>query len=173
MIKKIAYIIMLLLLTVTVNAQNAKPNGKKFDPAKFMQEQEAFITKEAKQLSFSVGAKKWAEEMVKIANSGIKIFYTVHGDSLKRLEFHKQRKYAKSKPQNDKEAAKTIAEIDKTELQIKKLQTDYHNKFCKVIPATKVFQCLQAEERFKHHIMDKMANRRPNKNKHADKGKKK
>ena len=37
MIKKIAYIIMLLLLAVTVNAQNAKPNETKFDPEKIMQ----------------------------------------------------------------------------------------------------------------------------------------
>ena len=158
MIKKIAYIIMPLLLTVTVNAQNAKPNGKKFDPAKFMQEQEAFITKEAK-LTTQESAR----------------FFPLFRElqNKQRTLFHKQRKYAKSKPQNDKEAAKIIAEIDKTELQIKKLQTDYHNKFCKVIPATKVFQCLQAEDRFKRHIMDKMANRRPNKHKHADKGKKK
>ena len=37
-------------------------------------------------------AEREAEEMVKIANSGIKIFYTVHGDSLKRLEFSDTKK---------------------------------------------------------------------------------
>lgn len=37
-------------------------------------------------------AEREAEELVKIANSGIKIFYTVHGDSLKRLEFSDAKK---------------------------------------------------------------------------------
>ena len=158
MIKKIAYIIMLLLLTVTVDAQNAKPNEKKFDPEKFMQEQEAFITKQAK-LTTQESAR----------------FFPLFRElqNKQRTLFHKQRKYAKSKPQNDKEAAKIIAEIDQTELQIKKLQTDYHNKFCKVIPATKVFQCLQAEERFKRHIMDKMTGKKQGNKHRSEKNKKK
>lgn len=158
MIKKIAYTIMLLLLTIAASAQNAKGNERKFDPDKFRQEQEAFITKEAK-----LNTQE--------ASRFFPLFREMQNKQ--RTLFHKQRQYAKSKPQNDKEAAKIIVDMDQTELQIKKLQTDYHNKFCKVIPATKVFLCLQAEEKFKRRIMDKMASRRQGNNHHSDKGKKK
>ena len=149
---------MLLFLAFSVNAQNAKTGEKKFDPEKFMQEQEAFITKEAK-LSSQEAAR----------------FFPLFRElqNKQRTLFHKQRQYAKSKPQNDKDAAKTIADKDQTELQIKKLQIEYHNKFCKVIPATKVFKCLQAEERFKRHIMDKMTGKKQGNKHRPEKNKKK
>lgn len=150
MIKKLFYIILLLISAVTISAQNQK----KFDPEKFSRDQEAFIAKEAK-----------------LSSQEAEKFFPVFREmkSKQRTLFHKQRKCARSKPQNDKEAAKLIAEIDNIDMQLKKLQTEYHTKFCRIIPATKVFLCLQAEERFKHEIINKYSKQQPKKKHPADK----
>ena len=48
---------------------------------------------------------------------------------------------------------------------MKKLQQDYHNKFMKVLPASKVFRIIQAEENF-HRQMFKRAAKRDNCRRH-------
>ena len=150
MIKKLFYIILLLTSAVTLSAQTPK----KFDPEKFSREQEAFIAKEAR-LS-PQEAEKFFPVFREMKNK-------------QRALFHKQRQWVRSKPMNDKDAAKLISDMDKIDMELKKIQMAYHTKFCKVIPASKVFLCLYAEERFKHQIMDKMSEQKQFKKHTTDK----
>ena len=54
---------------------------------------------------------------------------------------------------------------DKRDVEMKKLQQDYHNKFMKVLPASRVFRIIQAEEKF-HRKMFKRAAKHDNCRRH-------
>lgn len=143
--------VMLLLSLVTYAQQN-----KKFNPDKFKREQESFITQEAKLTPQEAAA-----------------FFPVFKEyqEKQRVLFKQQKQYAKSRPQNDREAEKLISNMDELDSRIKKIQAQYHAKFCKVIPATKVFKCIQAEEKFKHNIMHRMLQQKNNHNNKLDRPK--
>lgn len=141
--KRLLSIAILTILTMTLMAQN---NGKKFDPASFIREQEAFITKEA-QLT--------QQE----ANAFFPVFREMQNKM--RTIFKQQRELMHKQPQNDAEAQKFICDADNLDMQLKKIQQIYHCKFCKVISAKKVMKCIQAEERFKHNMMSRFAKGRP------------
>ena len=49
---------------------------------------------------------------------------------------------------DNNECQKMIRENDKRDVEMKKLQQDYHNKFMKVLPASTGFRIIQAEEKF-------------------------
>lgn len=140
--KNILYILMLFLFTSYAHAQK----DMKFDPEKFNQEQEAYIIKEAR-----------------LNPQEVKLFLPVFRElkQKQRSIYTEIRKCIKPRLQNDKEAEKLITKRDQLEMQMKKLQSSYHSKLCKILPATKVYYCIQAEERFKHHIMEKMSKRKP------------
>lgn len=144
MIRNIFFVVLLIASVIEISAQTPK----KFDPEKFSRDQETFIAREAK-LS-SQEADKFFPVFREMKNK-------------QRALFHKQRQCVRSKPQNDKEAEKLICDMDRIDMQLKKIQIEYHTKFCKVIPATKVFLCLKAEERFKHQTMEKMSGQKQNK----------
>ncbi|MCI6491250.1 MAG: hypothetical protein PUH57_00990 [Prevotellaceae bacterium] len=155
MMKKILCII---LMAVMALAASAEQEEKKFDPQQFRRDQEAFITKEAKLTPQEAAAF-------------FPLFRELQGKQ--RALFAQQRKLERERPCSDKEAAKQIAEMDDVEMQMAKLRNLYHNKFCRAIPAMKVKQCLRAEERFKHKVMDRLVyGRGGNKNRpHPNKGK--
>lgn len=116
----------------------------KFDPQKFMREQEAFITKEARLTPQEAAA-----------------FFPIFRElqDKKRNLYNSIRGKGKPFPTDDAAAEQWIAKMDKTELQIKKLEAAYHIKFCKVIPAMKVCKCIWAEDKFKRMTMDNLAKR--------------
>ena len=66
---------------------------------------------------------------------------------------------------DNNECQKMIRENDKRDVEMKKLQQDYHNKFMKVLPASTVFRIIQAEEKF-HRKMFKRAAKRDNFHRH-------
>lgn len=139
--KKIIAILTLLVLTLSISAEEQK----KFNPEQFIREQEAFITKEA---------RLTPQE----ANAFFPVFREMQ--EKQRELFKKMKECSHKNPQNDKEATQLITTMDNLDFQIKKIQSQYHNKFCKIIPATKAHQCIKAEEKFKQHVMDKLAVRR-------------
>ena len=53
---------------------------------------------------------------------------------------------------NNDECLKMIRENDKRDVEMKKLQQKYHNEFLKVLPASKVFRIIQAEEQFHRKV---------------------
>ena len=52
------------------------------------------------------------------------------------------------KPANEEGCAAAIRERDKLEIELKQLEQCYHKKMIQVIPASKVYDCINAENRF-------------------------
>ena len=127
--KKILISMMLLLSGVMTQAQEAR----KFSPEKFQAEMEQFITKEA---------GLTAEEAAK--------FFPLYREMLQkqRAIFEKVRKEGFTKPVDDATCRKLVERRDACELEQKKIQQTYHQKFFSVISPSKVFDVLIAEERF-------------------------
>ena len=149
-LRQLFFITALMVTTLTVNAQPPRHNDRpdkehKFDPERFERAQEAFIVKEA-QLTQQEAAE----------------FLPVFREMLQkqRALFKQFRQYAKAKPQNDKEAMKLLKNIDNLDLQIKKIEIEYHTKFCKVISPMKVYQVHKAMNKFKHITMERVAKRK-------------
>lgn len=138
--KQFFTILVLLSISLCINAQQER----KFDPKQFMKDQEAFITKEAKLTQQEAAAF-------------FPLFRELH--EKQRSLYKAVRNKRKAPPTDDKAAAQMIADMDKIELQVKKLEITYHAKFCKAIPATKVCRCIMAEDMFKHRMMDNLAKR--------------
>lgn len=136
--KKIILYIFLVACSLTISAQG------KFDPKRFTRDQEAFITKHAK-----------------LSQQEAAAFFPLFREMQQKTRplFKKQRDLVRRNPQNDSEAISTINEIDEIDLQLRKLQQQYHKKFCKAIAPMKVHSCLRAEEIFKHKTMERMAQR--------------
>lgn len=127
--KKILISMMLLLSGVMTQAQEAR----KFSPEKFQAEMEQFITKEA---------GLTAEEAAKF----IPLFREMQ--QKQRTIFEKVRKEGFTKPVDDATCRKLVERRDACELEQKKIQQLYHQKFFSVISPSKVFDVLIAEERF-------------------------
>lgn len=127
--KKILISMMLLLSGVMTQAQETR----KFSPEKFQAEMEQFITKEA---------GLTAEEAAKF----FPLFREMQ--QKQRAIFAKVRKEGFVKPVDDAACRKLVERRDANELEQKKIQQLYHQKFFTVISPSKVFDVLIAEERF-------------------------
>ena len=106
---------------------------RKFSPEKFQAEMEQFIAKEA---------GLTAEESAK--------FFPLYREmqQKQRAIFEKVRKEGFVKPVDDAACRKLVERRDATELEMKKIQKAYHEKFFTVLSASKVLQVITAEERF-------------------------
>ena len=120
---------MCLLLGVVAQAQETR----KFSPEKFQAEMEQFITKEA---------NLTPEEAAKF----FPLFREMQ--QKQRAIFAKVRKEGFVKPVDDASCRKLVERRDANELEQKKIQQLYHQKFFSVISPSKVFDVLIAEERF-------------------------
>lgn len=60
---------------------------------------------------------------------------------------------------NDRECERVIRESDQRDLDLKRLQREYHTKFLKIMSPSKVFKVIRAEEKFHRNIFKKMARR--------------
>ena len=127
--KKILISMMLLLSGVMTQAQEAR----KFSPEKFQAEMEQFITKEA---------GLTADESAK--------FFPLYREmqQKQRAVFAKMREEGRVKPTDDASCKKLVQKHDEVELELKKIQQTYHNKFFTVLSASKVFDVIRAEDRF-------------------------
>ena len=107
--------------------------NRKFSPEKFQAEMEQFITKEA---------NLTPEEAAKF----FPLFREMQ--QKQRAIFEKVRKEGFVKPVDDASCRKLVERRDANELEQKKIQQLYHQKFFSVISPSKVFDVLIAEERF-------------------------
>lgn len=128
--KKVLISMMFLLAGVLV-CQADEP--QKFSPEKFQAEMEQFITKEA---------GLTADEAAK--------FFPIYRkmQQKQRGVFAKVREESRLKPTDDASCKRLVQKRDEVELELKKIQQTYHNKFFTVLSASKVFDVLRAEERF-------------------------
>lgn len=151
MMKTRLLLIVILMCTSFSLVSQASPyrdkdeKERKFDPEKYSRDQEAFIIKDA-QLTQQESAA----------------FLPLFREMLQkqRALFKQHRQYTKTKPQNDKEATQLLKNIDDVELQIKKIEVQYHEKFYKVLSPIKVYKVHQAMNKFKHITMERVAKRK-------------
>jgi hypothetical protein len=111
---------------------------ERFSPEKFDADLQEFITKEAG-LSHQEAAK----------------FFPVYKEMLgkQRALFMRQSQLAKVKPADEQGCMKVIKEGDDIDLELKNIQKNYHKRFLDLMPASKVYDILQAEQRFFRHTM--------------------
>lgn len=63
------------------------------------------------------------------------------------------------KPVTDAECKKNIKMCDEAEIEIKEIQKAYHDKFIMMLPAKKVYDILNAEDRFHRQMFKRTANK--------------
>lgn len=136
--RKIFLTIMILCLTLSVNAQDK--NRSKFSPEKFRAEMEQFITKDAC-LTPTEASK----------------FFPLYNEMGKkqRVIFDRMRQLGKSKPADEAACREVIKQRDKMDIELKKIQQTYHEKFLTVLSASKLFDVIRAEERFHRRMLKK------------------
>ena len=139
MMKKLTAILFVLTVTVTVVAQTmGHQPPQKFSPEKFQADLEQFITKEAC-LTPREAAK----------------FFPIYKEmqAKQRAVFERQRQLGWGKPADEKGCEKAIRQRDEYDLELKRIQQTYHNKFLSVISASKLYDVLKAEDRFHRQML--------------------
>ena len=138
--KTIFIIIMLALCTTGIYSQQQGQQGQqqRFSPERFDAELQQFITNEA---------HLTAEEATR--------FFPVYKEmkQKQRQLFDRQRELGRVKPQDEAGCMNAIKERDEMELQQKQVQQTYHNKFLELLPASKVYDILSAEDNFHRRMM--------------------
>lgn len=132
--KKATLLLVAFLLTLTAHAQEPQ----KFSPEKFEADMEAFITREAA-LTQQEAAKFFP------------LFREMHEQQ--RALYSRMRKAAKEKPADEKAALEAIRQCDKLNIEVKQLERKYHEKMLKELPAQKVYEAINAENRFHRQMM--------------------
>lgn len=123
------------MLTLPVHAQQ---NGKQFSPEKFEADLQQFIIQEA-------GLTQ--EEACK--------FFCVYNEmrQKQRVLYERQRHANKFKPTDDAGCMKSIQERDNIEVELRRLQQNYHNKFFDILSPSKVYDVLKAEDHFHRSML--------------------
>lgn len=118
--------------------KNAHTNNKTMSPHDYQKALIDFIVKEA-----DLNSQEQA------------IFLPLFKDfgSKKRTLFDKRKNLGSKKPQSEKECREVIQQQDKCDLEIKKIEQQYHNKVLEKIPANKVYDILKAEDRFHRKML--------------------
>jgi len=129
---------LLALLPFTLTAQKQK----KFDPARFQAELEQFITTEA-----GLTPQEASE------------FFPVYREMMRkqRVYFDQMRRYQHIDITNDRVCDEAIRKMDEMDVEIKQIQQVYHQRFLQVLPAGKVMQVIQAENKFHRRAFKRVA----------------
>lgn len=128
-----------LLIAVVSHAQQ-QGESLKFSPEKFRAEMEKFITTQAG-LTPQEAARFFP--ILREMNAKQRTLYT------------RQRQLARIKPADEKGCRDAIRKNDEMDVEIKELQRTYHNKMLSVLPASKLYDVLQAVDRFHRNELRK------------------
>ena len=137
--KRLMTILIALVLAVAAIPQDHKPQQPpKFSPEKFQADLEQFITKEAC-LTPQEAAK----------------FFPVYKEmqAKQRAVYDRQRQLGWGKPADEKGCEKAIRQRDEYDLELKRIQQTYHNKFLSIISASKLYDVIKAEDRFHRQML--------------------
>ena len=137
--QKLFLILWIALCMATDVAAQGRPQ---FNPAKFKADLEQFIT---------VQACLTPAEAAKIFP-----LYDEMNNKQREL-FDKIRELKRMKPAEEQECKKAVMEIDRLELEIKQLQSNYHARFLTIISASKLYDFIRAEGKFHRQAMRKAA----------------
>ncbi|MBR4898414.1 MAG: hypothetical protein IKZ48_06480 [Prevotella sp.] len=132
--KKILTIFLVLMVSVAVSAQEQP----RFSPEKFDAELQQFIVQEA-HLTPQESAR----------------FFPVYKEMQRkqRAIYERMRQLGKIKPQDEAGCQKAIQDRDNIDVELKRIQQTYHNKFLDILPASKVYDVIQAEDRFHRRML--------------------
>lgn len=138
-IKRFIFTLSLLLVVAVLNAQN---KDKRFTPERFQAELEQYITRKAC-----------------LTPQEASLFFPVYREMRrKQRSVHKEMKSLKRiKPVTDADCKKNINRRDEFEIEIKKIQKSYHDKFMQILPAKKVYDVLNAEDKFHRQMFKRTA----------------
>lgn len=125
--KKILLFSFFALFAVMASAQH------KFDPAKFRAELHQYIITEA--------GLTQAEQ---------KKFFPIYDEmrDKQRAIYEKMRGIRKQRPSTETACRSAIIQKDNLDVQLREVERTYHQRFLKVLDATKVYNVIMAEERF-------------------------
>lgn len=143
--KKFVSILCLLLFSMTFSLTISGQRPRKFDPQQFEKQLHQYIATEAGLTPGEAAA-----------------FFPLFDEMQRkqRLLFDKMRVYMHTNTDDNRASLKAIQAMDNNDLEIKKLQKEYHQKFCKVLPAGKVLQILKADDKFHRKAFKKMVRER-------------
>lgn len=135
--KRLISTLFTMLFALGINAQQPQ-QGERFSPEKFEADLKSFITQEA-----SLTPQEAA------------VFFPVYKEmrQKQRQLIDRQLQLGKDNPTDEKECMKTIRERDELDLDMKRLQLTYHERFLEVLPASKVYKVIRAEDRFHRRMM--------------------
>ncbi len=131
-------IILMVMLVVSLSSMAQGHGGNRFSPERFQADLEQFITEKAC-LTPQEAAK----------------FFPIYKEmqSKQRVIFEQQRKMGHLKPADEKGCAKAIRQRDEYDLELKRIQQNYHQKFLSVLSASKLYDVLIAEDRFHRQML--------------------
>ena len=134
MMKKV-YTLILFMAVAVVSFAQEQP---RFSPEKFDAELQQFIVQEA-HLTPQESAK----------------FFPVYKEMQRkqRAIYDRMRQMGKVKPQDEAGCQKAIQEHDNIEVELKRIQQTYHNKFLDILPASKVYDVIKAEDHFHRRML--------------------
>ena len=143
--KKFVSILCLFLFSMTFSLSISGHRPRKFDPQQFEKRLHQYIATEAGLTPGEAAA-----------------FFPLFDEMQRkqRLLFDKMRIYMHTNTDDNRASLKAIQAMDNNDLEIKKLQKEYHQKFCKVLPAGKVLQILKADDKFHRKAFKKMVRER-------------
>jgi Spy/CpxP family protein refolding chaperone len=121
--------------------QNFQQQQQRFSPEKYQADLEQYITKEA-----CLTPKEAAA------------FFPLFREMQKkqRALYNKMREDVRIKPTDEAACKKMIQKRDQVELELKSIQQTYHNKFFSVMPASKVFDVIKAEDQYHRGLLRNM-----------------
>ena len=111
---------------------------RKFSPEKFEADLAEYVKKEAK-LTDDEAAKYFP------------MLREMHNKQ--RSIYKKKRNLGKENPADEEGCAAAIKECDKLEIELKQLEQCYHKKMLQVLPASKVYNAIKAENQFHRKMM--------------------
>ena len=127
--KKILTIVVILLTALTVKAETPQ----QFSPEKFQADLEQFITNEAN-----------------LTPEESKKFFPLYREmqQKQRVVFKQMKDLGVKKPADEAACKKALEKRDELELEQKRIQQNYHKQFLNVLPASKVYDVIKAENHF-------------------------
>lgn len=135
------FLILFSIACLSVYIQAQQP-AFKFSPREFMTKMEQFISQKAALTPTEAAA-----------------FFPLFEEKCKKQHaiFDRVRNLGRNKPATEKGCLRAVQERDKMDLEQKKLEQYYHNKYLKVLPPSKVYDVIKAEDMFHRHMFKNMA----------------
>ena len=139
--KKILTIVVILLTALTVKAETPQ----QFSPEKFQADLEQFITNEAN-----------------LTPEESKKFFPLYREmqQKQRVVFKQMKDLGVNKPADEAACKKALEKRDELELEQKRIQQNYHKQFLNVLPASKVYDVIKAENHFHRTAFRKWRNQK-------------